>query len=451
MSEEEQQSDSDTLEVAEGTAAGPWALEAEGPAGISRVELDGCHELVLGSGQAAQLRLADPAISARHLRVRVLPCGVQLEDLHSKNGLFVGAARVECALLTRPDTRFVIGHTTLTLRKIGEVCGYFEAVVPGLVGSSPAMRRLGEAITRYAPLSAPVLIEGESGTGKDLVARALHKLSRRKGAYVPINCSSLTEGLADSELFGHCRGAFTGAVAQRTGAFQHAHQGTLFLDEIAELAPAVQGKLLRVIEDGEVRPVGSASATQVTTRLVTATWQSLAEAAELRQFRADLLHRIGMVVLQVPPLRQRKSDIPALSSVLLRRMANDVGEKVLTRGSLERLYEYGWPGNVRELRSVLYRAAVGCEGPEIDQAQIERAIPERTSVRPNGLSAEQARALLSEAAGNVSRAARTARVARSTFRSWLARTDDGRGEPISGAAGEACDVGPMARTRSALG
>lgn len=421
---------SETVEVADSGLLGPWVLEVEGPAGISRLELEERDDLILGSSEEAALRVADRTISARHLRIRVLPVGVQLEDLGSKNGLFVGAAKVSSALLTRPDTRFVVGQTTVVLRRAGELKGRYEAAVPGLVGNAPPMRRLIESIVRIAPLSAPVLIEGESGTGKDLVARALHKLGKRTGAYVPINCSSLLEGLADSELFGHCRGAFTGAVAQRVGAFQQADHGTLFLDEVAELAPVVQAKLLRVIEDGEVRPVGGSNWSKVSTRLVCATWRSLSEASTQGQFRSDLLHRIGTIVLQVPPLRQRRSDIPALCGALLMRMKTDVGEKELTRAALDQLCEYDWPGNVRELRSVLYRAAVNSDGVEIDVDQICRGLPSPAANR-SALNAEQVRHLLKRAGGNVTQAARLAKVARSTFRSWLAK-----------AASE--DVGPLA-------
>lgn len=414
-----------TVEVADGALLGPWVLELEGPAGISRVELEGRDDLILGSSEAADLRVADRTISARHLRIRVLPSGVQLEDLGSRNGLYVGAAKVSCALLTRPDTRFVVGQTTIALRRAGDTRGRYEAVIPGLVGSSLSMRRLIESIVRVAPLSAPVLIEGESGTGKDLVARALHKLGKRTGSYVPLNCSSLLEGLADSELFGHCRGAFTGAVAQRVGAFQQANQGTLFLDEVAELAPVVQAKLLRVIEDGEVRPVGATSTSRVTTRLVCATWRSLSEATEQGQFRNDLLHRIGTIVLRVPPLRQRKGDIPALCAALLMRMKSDVGDKELTHGALEQLCSYDWPGNVRELRSVLYRAAVNSDGLEIDVDQVCTGMPRQAVGRVPTLSAGQARQLLVQAGGNVTQAARLAKVARSTFRTWLLKADGG--------------------------
>jgi DNA-binding NtrC family response regulator len=411
-----------TVEVADSVVRGPWVVELEGPAGISRVELGGHDDLILGSSEEAELRVADRTISARHLRIKVLPGGVQLEDLGSRNGLFVGAAKVSSALLTRPDTRFVVGQTTVVLRRAGEVSCRYQMLVPGLVGSAPPMRRLVEAIVRTAPLSAPVLIEGESGTGKDLVARALHKLGKRSGAYVPLNCSSLLEGLADSELFGHCRGAFTGAVAQRVGAFQQANEGTLFLDEVAELTPIVQAKLLRVIEDGEVRPVGATGSSKVSTRLVCATWRSLSEASQQGQFRSDLLHRIGTIVLHVPPLRQRKSDIPALCSALLLRMKGEVGEKELTRAALEQLCAYDWPGNVRELRSVLYRAAVNSDGAEIDVTQICHGLPRPAVTRCNP-SAAQVRLLLEQSGGNVTQAARLAKVARSTFRAWLAKAE----------------------------
>jgi DNA-binding NtrC family response regulator len=211
-------------------------------------------------------------------------------------------------------------------------------------------------------------------------------------------------------------------VAQRVGAFQQANEGTLFLDEVAELTPIVQAKLLRVIEDGEVRPVGATGSSKVSTRLVCATWRSLSEASQQGQFRSDLLHRIGTIVLHVPPLRQRKSDIPALCSALLLRMKGEVGEKELTRAALEQLCAYDWPGNVRELRSVLYRAAVNSDGAEIDVTQICHGLPRPAVTRCNP-SAAQVRLLLEQSGGNVTQAARLAKVARSTFRAWLAKAE----------------------------
>jgi DNA-binding NtrC family response regulator len=280
------------------------------------------------------------------------------------------------------------------------------------------MRRLAEEIGRVAVLDAPILILGESGTGKDVVARAIHTLSGRRGRYVPLNAGALGEALADSELFGHCRGAFTGAVQARTGAFELADRGTLFLDEIADLAPSIQVKLLRAVEDGEIRPLGGLSSTKVRARLITATWAPLEQRIESGSFRADLYHRIATFVIRIPPLRQRKSDIPLLARALLASRKEELGERHLSLAALERLSTYSYPGNVRELFSILYRAAALCRGPEVGVMDVEAALP---VVMPADSKSTRldARHLLDVHGGNVSAAARSARVARSTFRSWL--------------------------------
>jgi DNA-binding NtrC family response regulator len=411
-----------TLEIERESPPDTWVLEFWEPEETRTHVLEVGQARTVGTGSSVELQVSDRAVSGRHVSLEVSPIGVQVRDLGSKNGLFVGGARVSGAMLVRPDTSFVIGRTTVTLRQPKKSEAPWAEPIPGLVGTSAPMRRLADEVRRYARLSVPALIEGESGSGKELVARSLHQLSGRSGPYVPLNCGSLFESLADSELFGHSRGAFTGAVTRRTGAFQDAHQGTLFLDEIAELAPAVQAKLLRVIEDGEVRPVGGGASERVQARLVSATWDSLDAKVARGEFRADLFHRISTVVLEVPPLRKRKSDIPALSATLLRKMRGDVGEKALTAAAHERLQGYGWPGNVRELRSVLFRAALASEESDIATHHIEAALPHQGQGPKNPiLSREEAQRLIAECNGNVSRAARVARVPRSTLRCWLSR------------------------------
>jgi DNA-binding NtrC family response regulator len=281
------------------------------------------------------------------------------------------------------------------------------------------MRRVAAEVRRCARLRAPVLLQGESGSGKDVVARAIHRLARGAGPYVPINVGAIPDTLADAELFGHKRGAFTGAVATRAGAFEEAHGGTLFLDEVAELSPGIQVKLLRVVEDGLVRPVGGNQPREVDVRIVSATWAALHERVAAGQFREDLYHRLSTFVVRLPPLRTRKSDIPALARALMRRIEQEVGPKTLTSPALGRLIDHTWPGNVRELGSVLYRAAVSATGEEIHQDDVEAALDAPSKARPRALSEREARALLAEHQNNVSAAARTAGVPRSTFRSWI--------------------------------
>jgi DNA-binding NtrC family response regulator len=410
-----------TIELARERESGPWAVEVGSPERTESYPLSQDACLTLGSGVHADVRVDDKTVSSRHARLEATSSGVRVEDLDSRNGVHVGSARVHAAWLVGDRSTFVIGQTTVTvtpLRECAEESSQAESIC-GVIGSSIPMRRLFLEVRRCASLRAPVLVQGESGSGKDVVARAIHELSGRSGPYVPLNVGALPESLADAELFGHRRGAFTGAVASRAGAFEHAHGGTLFLDEIAELSPAVQVKLLRVVEDGKIRPVGGLEVASVDVRIVSASWSPLDECVASGRFREDLYHRISTFVIRVPPLRSRKSDISALCRTFLRRLEGEVGEKALTSSALARLVSHSWPGNVRELGAVLYRAAVS-SGPKIDASQVEAALDRRAKTRPRALSSPEAAALL-ERAGSVSAAARAAGVPRSTFRSWLAK------------------------------
>jgi two-component system response regulator PilR (NtrC family) len=351
-----------------------------------------------------------------------MPDRLEIEDLGSRNGTHVGTVRVTRAHLSDEGGSLVIGRSSVVVRAGNVSLPPTTDPLPGLVGSSLGMQRVAAEVRRHARTRAPVLIQGESGTGKDVIARAIHQLSRRTGAYVPLNLSALPESLADAELFGHRRGAFTGAVQSRAGAFELSDAGTLFLDEIADLPPAIQVKLLRVVEDGGVRPLGATSTVQVDVRIVSASWAELELRVAQNRFRADLFHRLSTVVVQVPPLRQRKSDIPELSRALLARMARDVGVKSLTSAALSRLLAHSWPGNVRELASALYRAAMASTGDNISSEDLSLA---SAGVQPRlaRIGPGDARRLLDEHRKNVSAAARAAGVPRSTFRSWLQRSE----------------------------
>ncbi len=410
-----------TLELNEPMSRGPWRLKVTGP-GCSRVVALSCGQVVIiGSGGEGQVVVADPTVSGRHVSVAAHETGIVVEDLGSKNGVFVGGTRVGKATLRGNRAEFVIGRTTISLEPANE--RRIEPVVPllpGLIGTSGPMRRLAAEVRRVAVLEAPVLLQGESGTGKDVVARAIHTLSGRRGRYVPLNAGALGEALADSELFGHCRGAFTGAVQARSGAFEQADRGTLFLDEVADLAPSIQAKLLRTVEDGEVRQLGGTAPIKVRARLVAATWAPLEQRIESGSFRADLYHRISTFVIRVPPLRQRKSDIPALTRALLESRREELGERHLSEAALERLSSYSFPGNVRELFSIVYRAAALCSGREVSVMDVEASLPFVLAAEAKTTRFD-ARHLLDVHGGNVSAAARSARVARSTFRSWLRR------------------------------
>ncbi len=410
-----------TLEVTWRGSSGPWVVEIGSADGFGQSTLEPGARLVLGSSGRADVTIEDRAVSARHCALGSSEDGVVVEDLASRNGVFVGGARVTRAVLGGRHSVFVIGRTSVVVRPVRtDDCQGAVTEVPGLVGSSAPMREVARAIHRHARLKAPVLIHGESGTGKDVVAQALHRLSERSGSYVPLNMGAVSESLADAELFGHRRGAFTGAVSARPGAFELAHRGTLFLDEIAELSPALQVKLLRVVEDGIVRPLGG-DPLRVETRLVSATWAELESRAHEGRFREDLLHRLSTVVIELPPLRHRKSDIPALAAVILERIENEVGPKRVSTRALARLVESEWRGNVRQLGTVLYRAAVAADGAVIDAEHIDPPTAGARRAKPLPLSPHEAIDLLQRHAGNTTRAARAAKVPRSTFRAWLAK------------------------------
>jgi len=324
--------------------------------------------------------------------------------------------------LSARQSSIVIGQTSISVRGKAKdfECPARVESIPSLVGDSPEMRRLTESIRRFARLSAPVLVQGESGSGKDLVAAALHDLSKRRGRYVPLNVAALSETLADSELFGHEKGAFTGAVAKTEGAFVAADRGTLFLDEVAELSPGLQAKLLRVVEDQVVRPIGGTRGRQVQVRIVSATWQPMQQRVAKQLFREDLYHRISTVVLRIPPLRARSGDIPALARALLGRMEPELGRKRLASAAIGSLQAYSWPGNVRELASVLYRAAVlRPEDELVRAASVEASLPKQAHSGARKLTRAEAKKLLELHDGNASAACRAAGVPRSTFRGWV--------------------------------
>ncbi|MBL8913655.1 MAG: sigma-54-dependent Fis family transcriptional regulator [Archangium sp.] len=236
-----------------------------------------------------------------------------------------------------------------------------------LVGRSQAMRDLTTRITRVASSEATVLVQGESGTGKELVARAVHALSQRtRGPFVPVNCAAITETLLESELFGHARGAFTGAVKARRGLFEEAHGGTIFIDEVTETAPAFQTKLLRVLQEGELRRVGENASIKVDVRTVAATNRDVETEVNEKRFRQDLYYRLAVVTLVVPPLRERLEDVPELAQHFLNRAnARSRRPHRLSEAAITHLKGYSFPGNVRELENLVEQAAALAENEEL--------------------------------------------------------------------------------------
>jgi two-component system NtrC family response regulator len=248
----------------------------------------------------------------------------------------------------------------------------------GMIGTSPEMQAVFSAIRKVATTEAPVLVTGESGTGKELVARAIHRLSpRERGPFVVINCSAIPESLLESELFGHEKGAFTGAHIQRKGRFEKAEGGTLFLDEIGELSPLLQVKLLRFLQEQKIERVGGREEISVDVRIIAATNRDLKEEMKEGRFREDLYYRLGVVVISLPPLRERDGDAMLLATVLLQRYAEENGKKILgfTYQAARAIENHSWPGNIRELENRVKRAVIMAEGPKITPQDLELTSP----------------------------------------------------------------------------
>ena len=299
----------------------------------------------------------------------------------------------------------------------------------GIICRSQAMRQVMRHLAAIAPSEATVLITGESGTGKELIAKAIHNNSlRRKEAFVAVNCAALTESLLESELFGHERGAFTGAEGRRKGRFQSADKGTIFLDEIGEISTAMQSKLLRVLQEREIQPVGSDQTIKVDVRILVATHRDLARDAEQGRFRQDLFYRLNVVALHLPPLRERPEDIPLLAGFFLKKFAekNHKQVKTFTPAAMHRLNAHSWPGNVRELENAVERAVVLLAGAYVDERDLPPALTESATQDsvPLGLTLEvmERRAIMAalEAAnGNKSEAARRLGITRKTLHTKL--------------------------------
>lgn len=286
--------------------------------------------------------------------------------------------------------RNIITHA-LTLNAVPEP-NQLENQAPGIIGQSEAVKRLNQQIHKVSRSHAPVFIHGESGSGKELVARAIHQLgARAEHPFVAVNCGAIPTELMESEFFGHKKGSFTGASATKEGFFQAANGGTLFLDEVADLPLAMQVKLLRAIQEGSIRPVGSETETPVDVRILSASHKDLELEVAEQNFRQDLYYRLDVINLPVPPLKDRIEDLPLLVSHINKRLceALDVNPVSVSKAALRRLETYMFPGNVRELENILQRAITLCDGGQIDADDLQLKAPLSKAARANEASLHQ--------------------------------------------------------------
>jgi DNA-binding NtrC family response regulator len=398
----------------------------------------GLEPLVLGSADECAVQVDDPHVSRRHAEVRRTTDGIVLRDLGSRNGTQVGRITVKEAVLSSgaeirigtTNIRFEMGgesgrlarlaHEPVREEELAQVSAHFGLAI----GGSAPMRRVFALLGRLAPTELTITLIGETGTGKDVLAHAVHDASpRATRPFVIFDCGAVAPSLIESELFGHEKGSFTGATAERQGAFERAHGGTLFLDEIGELNLDLQPKLLRALERRRVRRVGGGTDLPVDVRIVAATNRDLEERVRDGNFRQDLFFRLSVAVLLVPPLRDRRQDIPSLAEHLLAEGGKSLR---ISPDTMDVLMAHEWPGNVRELRNVLSAAAAMADGPLLEPRHLlffrgQRRRPATTDSLPlagQSLEAVEKAAIeqtLRHCDGNKAKAARALGIAASTL------------------------------------
>jgi transcriptional regulator with PAS, ATPase and Fis domain len=402
-------------------------IVVSGPDQGASVPIDG--EVLVGTSEACDLRLNDRAASRRHLLIRPGRIGVRVVDQESRNGTWQGEHLIyEAELAVGGELR--LGATVLRFEI--EPCEEGEKPVPSnparhgfgrFLGAAPCLGPVYDRVQRVAPTDSTVLLEGESGTGKELLAEAIHDGSQRaSGPFVVLDCGAMPDTLIEARLFGHERGAFTGAERAQPGAFEAAAGGTVFLDEVGELPPSVQTRLLRVVDRRQVCRLGSQKTIDVDVRVIAATHRNLEREVEESRFRLDLFHRLAVVLIRLPPLRERPEDIEPLAREFLRLYGGADG--LLTNEVLTRMREHRWPGNARELRNHVERLVVLGEAEALSRDggggagdPPPETIPYR---RARALAVERftttyVEEVLARHAGNVSAAARAAGVSRRYF------------------------------------
>jgi transcriptional regulator with PAS, ATPase and Fis domain len=383
--------------------------------------------VTIGTLGDSDLALTDPTVSRNHAVVEEKADGYLLRDLGSTNGTFLDGVKVREAYLSAGSV-IRLGQTEIAFSPVEERIENLRSSSDRfgeLVGASAAMREVFAVLERVAPTDVSVLVLGETGTGKELAARALHSHSRRsEKPFVVFDCGAVAPNLIESELFGHEKGAFTDAVKSRQGAFELAQEGTIFLDEIGELTPSLQPKLLRALDQREIKRVGAEQPLGINVRVIAATNKNLEKEVQAGRFREDLYYRLSVVSVFMPPLRKRKEDIEKIAEHLLPGISSEMGKKLtgLSPEAAEALRIYPWPGNVRELKNVLERAAALSDGERIEVRDLFLSQGKR-SITIEGLSGKTLEeiekaaihATLKSVSGNKTAAAKALGIAYSTL------------------------------------
>jgi transcriptional regulator with AAA-type ATPase domain len=424
------------------------ALECTRPLALSaRYSLEDVDVVVIGRGpersaemsngggrRVLTIRVPDPSMSHAHMRLERGLGHWVVQDTGSKNGTMVDGLSVrrarldDGALITLGYTLFLFRLSLPVLTDEAWVdAGEREPAAPGLLTLAPALERQLSRLAQVAPSTVAVTIRGETGTGKEVLARAVHRLSHRSGAFVAVNCGALSESMVESELFGHRKGAFPGAVDDHEGLVRSADHGTLLLDEIGDLPPSAQAALLRVLQEQEVLPAGATRPIAVDLRIVSTTHRDLEAEVDAGRFRADLLARLAGFRLDLPPVRDRREDLGLLVGVLIERLSGSAAEGVaLTEAAVRALYRYEWPHNIRELEKCLAAALVLAADQPIDVSHLTPAVAAGAADDVDGAVDEEAlRArlleLLAQNEGNVSAVARAMGKARMQIHRWMKR------------------------------
>lgn len=401
-------------------------------------------EISVGTAPGNDLVLRDPTVSRHHFSTAATPQGFLLRDLGSSNGTWIGDARIVQGYI-KDGARVRIGRTTLRIEQLDEdICEVLSADerFGSLLGGSDAMRRIFAALPKLANSDSTVLLEGETGTGKGVLAAAIHEASPRgTGPFVVLDCTAIPPTLIESELFGHVKGAFTGAATDRAGAFEQARDGTIFIDEIGELPLDMQPKLLRALEERTVKRVGGNQRIKIDARVISATNRDLRVEVNRGSFRPDLYYRLNVVRLQIPPLRERIGDIERL----VRHFHNEIApDRPISEGMLAFFRRQSWPGNIRELRAAVERtillddpAFMALEHEPVKstgQDDLDLDIPFRVAKEhaANAWEERYVRALMAKAKGNLSEAARLARTDRGYLRTLLRKHGVTGGDGMEG-------------------